>query len=531
MNFQVSARKWRPQKFSELIGQEHIVRTLSNAIELERVSHAFLFSGTRGVGKTTTARILARVLNCEKGPTIEPCGTCSFCIEITQGNCIDVQEIDGASNNGVAEVRDLIDNVQYATSSARYKVYIIDEIHMLSKSAFNALLKTLEEPPPRVIFIFATTELIKIPETILSRCQCFEFKPLSNAQITKQLELICGQEKIQIDAKGLVEISKVGAGSMRDAQSLLDQVIAYSGNKIDKDSVESVLGIVGGTTLELFAERLIKREPAELISLVQEIANQGKDLGLFCRSMMEYLRNLLMVKISRKPENLLNIHTCDLSVLKKQAEGFHVDELQQMFTILSRAETEMKRSALGQMVFEMAILRLTETRSFKSIDDIIHKINQAEAEVQPARSTLPTAVTPLLQSAPPAEQQEKGCFDSTIWTKIRREVSKKRPAFEHYLDKCQVLALNEKEIRLIFSDSFTLEMVESPENIKFIKEMVKLASGHEVQVILKLGEVKPNSSVNTQEKKNLNEESQGRQKTESEIIQDALDIFGGTVVK
>ncbi len=538
MDFQVSARKWRPQKFSELIGQEHIVRTLSNAIELERVSHAFLFSGTRGVGKTTTARILARVLNCEKGPTIEPCGTCSLCMEITQGNCIDVQEIDGASNNGVAEVRDLIDNVQYATSSARYKVYIIDEVHMLSKSAFNALLKTLEEPPPRVIFIFATTELIKIPETILSRCQCFEFKPLSNAQITKQLELICGQEEIQIDTKGLVEISKVGAGSMRDAQSLLDQVIAYSGKKIDTDSVESVLGIVGGTTLELFAELLIKREPAELIALVQEVANQGKDLGLFCRSMMEYLRNLLMVKVSRNPENLLNTHTCDLNVLKKQAEGFNADELQQMFTILSRAETEMKRSSLGQMVFEMAILRLTETRSFKSIDDLIHKINQVE--VQPARSAVPAPVAPVPQrdsgatsakTAPPVAQPENGSFDSTTWSKIRQEVSRKRPAFEHYLDKCQVLALNEKEIQLMFADSFTLEMVEGLENIKFIKEMVKLASGHEVQVILKLGEAKPSPSFNTLEKKNLNEEGQGRQKTESEIIQDALDIFGGTVVK
>ena len=329
MDFQVSARKWRPQKFSELVGQEHIVRTLSNAIEMDRVSHAFLFSGTRGVGKTTMARILARVLNCEKGPTIDPCGTCSLCKEITAGNCIDVQEIDGASNNGVAEVRDLIDNVQYATSSARYKVYIIDEVHMLTKNAFNALLKTLEEPPPRVIFIFATTELIKIPETILSRCQCFEFKPLSNAQITKQLELICGQEGIQIDEKGLVEISKIGAGSMRDAQSLLDQVIAYSGKKIDTDSVEAVLGIVGGTTLELFAELLIKREPSELITLVQQVANQGKDLNLFCRSVMEYLRNLLMVKVSRNPETLLNAQTCNLEVLKKQAQGFHADELQQ----------------------------------------------------------------------------------------------------------------------------------------------------------------------------------------------------------
>ena len=536
MDFQVSARKWRPQKFSELIGQEHIVRTLSNAIEMNRVSHAFLFSGTRGVGKTTTARILARVLNCEKGPTIDPCGTCSFCREITEGHCIDVQEIDGASNNGVAEVRDLIDNVQYATSSARYKVYIIDEVHMLSKSAFNALLKTLEEPPPRVIFIFATTELIKIPETILSRCQCFEFKPLSNAQITKQLELICGQEGIQIDEKGLVEISKIGAGSMRDAQSLLDQVIAYSGKKVDTDSVEAVLGIVGGTTLELFAEQLIKREPSELITLVQEVANQGKDLGLFCRSVMEYLRNLLMVKVSRNPETLLNAQTCNLEVLKKQAEGFHADELQQMFTILSRAETEMKRSSLAQMVFEMAILRLTETRPFKKIDDLIHKINQAEGEVQQAQPVAPS--TQSDSAASPAKSQsivqsENGSFDSSIWARIRQEVSRKRPAFEHYLDKCQVLALNEKEIQLMFSDPFALEMVETPENVQFIKDMVRSASGHEVQVVLKLGEARPtpSPSSNEQKKETSNDDSQSRQKTESEIIQDALDIFGGIVVK
>ena len=197
MEFQVSARKWRPQKFSELIGQEHIVRTLRNAIELGKISHAYLFSGTRGVGKTTTARILAKAINCAKGPIPEPCDECDFCQEIKLGNSIDVREIDGASNNSVAEVRELIETIQYAASASRYKIYIIDEVHMLSKSAFNALLKTLEEPPPKVVFLFATTELSKIPETILSRCQCFEFKPLSQRQIIEQLEIICDQEGIE----------------------------------------------------------------------------------------------------------------------------------------------------------------------------------------------------------------------------------------------------------------------------------------------------------------------------------------------
>ena len=241
-----------------------------------------------------------------------------------------------------------------------------------------------------------------------------------------------------------------------------------------------------------------------------------------------------MVKVSRNPETLLNAQTCNLEVLKKQAEGFHADELQQMFTILSRAETEMKRSSLAQMVFEMAILRLTETRPFKKIDDLIHKINQSEAQqAQP--------VAPATQSdsaASPAKNQsivqsENGSFDSSIWARIRQEVSRKRPAFEHYLDKCQVLVLNEKEIQLMFSDPFTLEMVETPENVQFIKDMVRSASGHEVQVVLKLGEARPtpSSSSNEQKKKTRDDDSQSRQKTESEIMKDDLDIFGGIVVK
>ncbi|MBC8282942.1 MAG: DNA polymerase III subunit gamma/tau [Nitrospinae bacterium] len=540
MDFQVSARKWRPQKFSELIGQEHIVRTLSNAIELERVSHAFVFSGTRGVGKTTTARILARVLNCEKGPTIEPCGVCSFCTEITEGNCIDVQEIDGASNNGVQEVRDLIDNVQYATSSARYKVYIIDEVHMLSKSAFNALLKTLEEPPPRVIFIFATTELIKIPETILSRCQCFEFKPLSQLQITRQLELICEQEKIDIEKRGLEDISKIGAGSMRDAQSLLDQVIAYSGRKVDAESVEAVLGIVGGNTLETFVDRLIDREPAALVSLIQEIVKQGKDLGLFCRSLMEYLRNLLIVKVSSQPESLLNTHTCSLDTLKKQAEKFHADELQVMFAVLTRAEMEMKRSSLSQMVFEMALLRLIETRPFKKIDELIDQINQAENDngssfSAPVENQIDTEGSPapskIVDQGDPASPVNQG--GPISWKQIKQQVSRTKPFFEHYLEKCQVPVINEKEIHLVFSDKFTFDLVETPENIQFLKETVKMVCSHDVDIKLTLDTSMQDVPAQTtgEEKKKSIDPDTGKQKSESEIIQDALDIFGGVVVK
>ena len=528
MDFQVSARKWRPQKFSELIGQEHIVRTLSNAIELERVSHAFLFSGTRGVGKTTTARILARVLNCEKGPTIDPCGTCTFCTEIKDGNCIDVQEIDGASNNGVQEVRDLIDSAQYATSAARYKVYIIDEVHMLSKNAFNALLKTLEEPPLRVIFIFATTELIKIPDTILSRCQCFEFKPLSQSQITQQLELICNQEKIEIQKRGLEDISKIGAGSMRDAQSLLDQVIAYSGKKVDAESVQSVLGIVGGNTLETFVDLLIDRQPAALVQLTQEIVNQGKDIGFFCRSLMEYLRNILIVKISSQPEALLNTQTCNLDKLNKQAEKFHTDELQVMFSVLTKVEVEMKKSSLSQMIFEMALLRLIETRPFKKIDELIEKINQAENHfVEPNQNFLTDSKA--AENSPVAALGKNNA--SVSWAQIKQQVARKKPFLEHYLEKCKVLVFNEKEVHLLFSDQFTFDLVEKPENIQFLKENIKILSGCEVEINLILNPSKQEPDLPLEEKKKSLDIEAGRQKSESEIIQDALDIFGGIVIK
>ena len=382
MEFQVSARKWRPQKFSELIGQEHIVRTLRNAIELDKISHAYLFSGTRGVGKTTTARILAKAINCAKGPISEPCDECDFCQEIKLGNSIDVREIDGASNNSVAEARELIETIKYAASASRYKVYIIDEVHMLSKSAFNALLKTLEEPPPKVVFLFATTELSKIPETILSRCQCFEFKPLSQRQIIEQLKIICDQEGIEANGLSLEKIAKSGAGSMRDAQSLLDQVIAYCGNKIENDSVEEVLGVVGSTTLEKLVEHLIKKDSIKLIETVQSIITDGKDLNFLCRDLAEYLRNLMMVKLSNKPEVLLDIQVCNLQVLQDQSKAFHVDELQQMFSVLSRTETEMKRSSMAQMIFEMSILRLADVRPFHRIDDMIKAINALEEKGQ-----------------------------------------------------------------------------------------------------------------------------------------------------
>ena len=555
MEFQVSARKWRPQKFSELIGQEHIVRTLHNAIEMDRVAHAYLFSGTRGVGKTTTARLLAKALNCTEGPTAEPCDKCNFCVEIRDGISVDVMEIDGASNNGVGEVRDLIDNIQYSTSACRFKVYIIDEIHMLSKAAFNALLKTLEEPPPKVVFIFATTELTKIPETILSRCQNFEFKPLTHLQIINQLKAICENDGIQIDAHSLEEIAKNGAGSMRDAQSLLDQVIAFCGKEIDPGAVESVLGIVGQNALAKFVDCVAQRDGAGLLQQVSEVVAHGKDLGYFCRDLIEYLRNLMLVKVAGNAEALLSGQTTHLDTLKKQAASFEPDALHQMFQVLSKAEMEMKRSSLPQILFEMAVLRLTDVRPLQEIDALIDKINTMAGPSTAGGGTLPPVrgEAPAVRKAPPApaqsapkrdepveptqQQAPQPAADTNMWQAICTAASATKRSLGTYLDNCRLTALNAHELRISFRDEFTMGQMEKDENLAALKEAVAGVCGQpDIKIKFQL-ETTASAPVESVPEPPAPEHAGGKVATkkgsssEEEILKDALDVFGGIVIR
>ncbi|VAX32374.1 DNA polymerase III subunits gamma and tau [hydrothermal vent metagenome] len=568
MEFQVSARKWRPQKFAELIGQEHIVQTLVNAITLERVAHAYLFSGTRGVGKTTTARIFAKALNCQNPQASEPCDECTHCVEIRQGSSLDVQEIDGASNNGVAEVRELIENIQYAASSCQYRVYIIDEVHMLSKNAFNALLKTLEEPPEKVVFIFATTEQNKIPETILSRCQCFEFKPLTHQQIVRQLDLIVKNDGIEMDRRSLDEIAKNGSGSMRDAQSLLDQVIAFSGKKVEPGSVESVLGIVGQKALESFIDTLIAGDSAGLIDQVQEIANTGKDLTTFCRDLVGYTRNLMMAQVAKDPEKILDSATSDLKVLKKQSRAMDPDQWQQTFTVLQRTEADMKRSSMARAVFEMALLRLLGVRPCNNIDGLISAINEAETEAgtqvqtqtslsatpkptanpekktpaEPAPETnVQKASSPIPETEPVASapqpavavSEAEGGVSSADWGRIKQEISGKKSYFAHYLMVCDLVELNDKVIHLRVMDPYTKELIEKEENISVIRAGVQSVCKRDVKVQLSLStsdDERP-AGDNKAEKKTPDGYNNKSKIAESEIIQEALEIFGGVVTR
>ncbi|HEX6284004.1 MAG TPA: DNA polymerase III subunit gamma/tau, partial [Pyrinomonadaceae bacterium] len=378
MAYQVIARKWRPQTFDEVTGQEPITRTLRNAIEHQRLHHAYLFSGARGVGKTTSARLLAKALNCHKAsqPTPTPCRSddpdqCASCREITESRSIDVQEIDAASNTGVDNVREaIIASVGIAPARDRYKIFIIDEVHMLSGAAFNALLKTLEEPPPRVVFIMATTERHKVPETILSRCQQFEFRTIATGKILERLKLIAKSEQITVPDDALREIARSGEGSMRDAQSALDQVISFAGNKIKKDDVEMALGIAGADILTRIIDSIAANKPAEAIAVVDDIVMRGHDLRNFCRDLLAHFRDLLVSKVSGN-EELLEAAVCEPEELKRQAELFTESDLVRFFHSLSETETKLRAATQPRYQLEVGIVKLMELRGVESIREIL----------------------------------------------------------------------------------------------------------------------------------------------------------------
>jgi len=382
-SYLVLARKWRPQLFEEVVGQQPITQTLQNAILKKRVAHAFLFTGARGVGKTSTARILAKALNCEKGLQNNPCNQCTNCLEITQGTSMDVIEIDGASNRGIDEIRELRENVRYTPAKSTYKIYIIDEVHMLTKEAFNALLKTLEEPPPHIIFIFATTEPHKIPATILSRCQRYDFKRIPFREVIGSLKQIVEQEKIQISQRGLLSIAQESEGSLRDAQSLLDQVIAYAGKNIHDEDITEVLGLIDRKILNETLEAIANRNVERCMEVIETVYHFGYDLQHFCRELLQYVRNLILIKVSQHPEGFMELPEEELELLKKQAEKFQFDQLNHLFSLLLKGEQEIAQSTFPRTMLEMTLIRMATLRPILSIDEIIKKLETLENKALP----------------------------------------------------------------------------------------------------------------------------------------------------
>lgn len=408
MSYQVIARKWRPQIFEEVTGQEHITQTLRNALEYDRLHHAYLFSGARGVGKTTSARLLAKALNCHKTkdkPNLTPCRStdadvCPSCLEISESRSMDVLEIDAASHTGIDDVRDtIIENINVNPARDRYKVFIIDEVHQLSKAAFNALLKTLEEPPPNVVFIMATTELHKVPETILSRCQQFEFRTIPVAKIFDRLRLIADAEKIDIADAALREIARSGEGSMRDAQSNFDQVISFSGEKIVVGDVVSALGMASVEMLTIAIRAIAERDSRVMLDIVADLVSRGQDMRNFCRDLMAAIRDLTVQKIAQAPE-LAESSAIDIATLQSLAEPFSSSDLIRIFHSLVETETRLKEAVQTRYTLEIGLVKLVEMRRLASIENILERLAALDSDLAAVPPTPTKAAAAPAASAP-----------------------------------------------------------------------------------------------------------------------------------
>jgi DNA polymerase III subunit gamma/tau len=412
MSYQVIARKWRPQTFEEVTGQEHITRTLRNAVEHERLHHAYLFSGARGVGKTTTARLLAKAVNCHKSdrPTPVPCRTtdpdaCPSCREIAEGRSIDVLEIDAASNTSVDNIRDtIINTVGTRAARDRYKVFIIDEVHMLSGSAFNALLKTLEEPPPRVLFVMATTHAHKVPETILSRSQQFEFRTIAPAKIAERLRHIADEEGIKVSADALREVARAGEGSMRDAQSAFDQVISFSEGEIGPADVEAALGLAGAELLARVMRAVAGQRPAEAIAVVEDLVARGHDLRNFCRDLLAHLRDLLVFKVAGEISAATDATEAERRELAAEAREFSESDLVRFFHSLTDTERHLRESVHPRYQLEIGLVKLIEMRRLAPLGQLVERLNALEEALRTGKAP---AGAPGAQS-PPAAPAEGG---------------------------------------------------------------------------------------------------------------------------
>lgn len=458
MTYLIYARKYRPQTFEEMIGQKPIVRTLQNAIKNNRVAQAYIFSGMRGVGKTTAARILAKALNCQQGPTPTPCNKCEFCKEINEDHSIDVLEIDGASNRGIDEVRSLREGVKYKPIRSRNKVIIIDEVHMLTREAFNALLKTLEEPPPHTVFIFATTEFHKVPATIVSRCQHFEFKKISQKEIIKHLIDITQKEKIEVSSYGLNLIAEAADGSLRDAQSLLDKAVAFSGEIIRDEDLKEVLGTISREILFSFSKAVLEEKPEEIFNLVEKVVEYGYDLRFFYKELIQHFRNMLLVKSVKSPQDLLPLNEEEIDDLNKEAEKASREELLRYLVVLQGGEQELKFSSHPRIYLEVFLIKLCHFKKIADMKDIIKDIeNLKKGMTSPSAKPFPEANvqeptrTPQKEESKPPEPEMKEPLSPEIEKEKGKrgreiEMAMKDPSVKSFMDTFKARVLSVKPV-------------------------------------------------------------------------------------
>ena len=572
MDYQVSARKYRPGTFDDLIGQPHVVQTLVNAITTKRIAQAYLFSGTRGVGKTTVARILAKALNCEQGPTSTPCGTCANCTEIAQGQSVDVIEIDGASNTSVDDVREIRENVKFTPFKGAYRVYIIDEVHMLSNSAFNALLKTLEEPPSHVVFIFATTEIHKIPATILSRCQHYNFRRIAKTEIIERLRHVADQDGIAIEDRSLAALARASEGSMRDGLSLLDQAVAFGGKSIVHADLEALLGAVPQELLRSLIRAVTSQDSAAALRTLAQLIDGGHDLRAYCADVVEYLRNLLVVSVTAAPEwpALIEASADDLAQLAADKTSLTPEHIQQLFALFTQAEDALRFSAHPRFVLETAAVKATrllrhETAATEQPARMVSPGGSAQSGTvrsektppstrpmgapTPPRSASPPRPAPVPAAGPgglPPQPSPRPASSSGLttavrtsaaavtlnWEQFQEEVGQNFPNIAPFLEMGRLVGIEGNVVTIGFTKQATVAraMLEKTDNIQALSSLCERVSGQPVRLrVVELTESDPQGPTMAQIRAAKEQEQKlvlFEQAKAHPVVKQALEIFG-----
>lgn len=553
MSYEVLARKYRPQTFAGLTGQEHVSRTLQNAIDTGRVAHAFLFSGARGVGKTSTARILAKALNCEQGVSLEPCNVCPQCKEITDGSSTDVFEIDGASNTGVDDVRELRDNSRYLPSHSRYKIYIIDEVHMLSTNAFNALLKTLEEPPPHVKFIFATTEPHKLPITILSRCQRFDFKRVPLIKIVGRLREIADQEGIAISDAALALVARKGDGSMRDSITCFDQVLAFCGNTVADEDVATLIGVVDRRLLAELSNAVFAGNTQGALEGVRRVDAFGYNVRQFTQELISHFRNLLIIRSVPKPGEILDLAEAELEELKQQAGEQSPSDIQRRLTLLVKAEGEMAHASFPRLLLEMALLKMATLQPVLPIQQLLDRIKHLETGIAQTTPELWSAPAAVQQSAPrnaaPIRQEPAAVRAAAAppaaaggagggWERFVTFCLEQKPALGALLEHGSPLAYAPDRIEIGFPEgSYYLTSLQDADNKKAVDALAaRFMHQPTVVKVVSITALSDGASPSSLAEKKKHDEEQRRESIQREVkehpvVQEALRVLGGEIVE